>query len=38
MTQETQAKIEKGANIASVVVSGVLLALQVTGLFRGRIR
>ena len=38
MTQETQNKIEKGANVASVVISGVLLALQVTGLFRGRIK
>jgi hypothetical protein len=36
MTQETQTKIEKGAVIASVIVSGVQLALQVTGLFRGK--
>ena len=37
MTESTQTKIDKGANIASVVVSGVLLALQVTGLFRGKV-
>ena len=34
MTQQTQDRIEKGANITSVIVSGVLLALQVTTLFR----
>lgn len=28
-------KLEKGANIASAVVSGVLLAIQVTGIIRG---
>ncbi len=38
MTQETQTKIEKGANITSVIVSGVLLVLQVSGLFRARIK
>ena len=38
MTQQTQDRIEKGANVASVIVSGVLLALQVTTLFRGKAR
>jgi len=36
MTPETQNKIEKGAVVVSVIVSGVQLALQVTGLFRGK--
>ena len=29
-------RIEKGANIASVIVSGVMLALKITELIRGK--
>jgi hypothetical protein len=35
MTQQTKDKIEKVANVAGVVISGVLWALQVAGMLRG---
>ena len=35
MTKPTREKIEKAANVAGVVLSGVLWALQVAGMFTG---
>ena len=35
MTQQTKDKIEKAANVAGVVISGLLWALQVAGMLRG---
>ncbi len=35
MTQTTKDKIEKAANLAGVVISGALWAIQVAGMLRG---
>ena len=35
MTQQTKEKIEKAANVAGVVISGLLWAIQVAGMLRG---
>jgi hypothetical protein len=34
MTKETEDKIEQSANIASAVISRIMLALQISELFR----
>jgi hypothetical protein len=38
VTPQTKEKIEKAANVAGVVISGVLWALQVAGMLRGKVK
>ena len=36
MTQQSKNKIEQAANVAGIVISGMLWVLQVTSLLRGK--